>query len=116
MKPDTRIVHSAALFQADRQAADPFVFLTVVSDALRNADVICPFCSVKMISRTGLVAGLCPACFEERCATCGAEVIQENGELAPGLAIGRGGSWKCAKCAGTLPQARTAKRRRKKTP
>jgi hypothetical protein len=84
---------------SNQRFADSFSLLPVAVDALRDPDVNCPFCSVKMISRAGLIAGLCPSCFEERCAKCGAEILLENGEMADGLTVGRGGSWKCAKCA-----------------
>jgi hypothetical protein len=78
---------------------DPFFFLPLVAEALKDTEVSCPFCCVKMINRAGLVRGLCPACFEERCAKCGTKVILENGGLAPGLIVGRAGSWECEKCA-----------------
>jgi hypothetical protein len=54
---------------------------------------------------------LCPSCFEELCAKCGDGVHLPNGELVPGLTVGRGGSWQCAKCAGPRPRKREFKRR-----
>jgi hypothetical protein len=87
------------ILRSNKRFADPFVFLPVAVGALKESKVSCPFCSVKLISRAGLIAGLCPSCFEERCAKCGAEILLENGEIADGLTVGRGGSWKCAKCA-----------------
>lgn len=78
--------------------SEPFAFLPVVVVALNKAEVSCRFCSVKMVSRAGLIRGICPTCFEERCATCGDEVVVRDGELVRGLAVGPGGSWKCAKC------------------
>ena len=90
---------------------EPFCFVPLVVDALKDADVSCPFCSVKMISRTGLIGGLCP-CFEERCAKCGDEILLEDGALARGLTVGRGGSWRCEKCASSRPRRRAIKRSR----
>ena len=79
--------------------SDPFFFLPLVAEALKDSEVSCPFCRVKMISRAGLVRGLCPACFEERCLTCGIKILLDDGGLAPGLTVRFGGSWQCGECA-----------------
>lgn len=92
--------------------SDPFSFLPIVVEALKNARVGCRLCSVKMINRTGLVGWLCPACFEERCSKCGEKVLLGDGSLASGVKVGRGGSWKCAKCAGSRTKRLATKRTR----
>lgn len=86
--------------------SDPFVFLPMMVEALKGSDVSCRFCSVRMVSKVGINGGLCPVCFEERCAKCGEGVLPANGKLAPGLTVGRGGSWKCAKCSASWPKGR----------
>jgi hypothetical protein len=95
--------------RTNHRHSDPFVFLPVVIEALKAADVSCRLCSVRMINRTGLVSNLCPTCFEERCAKCGDEVFLEGGGLAPGVKVARAGSWKCAKCAGSKSRKREVK-------
>lgn len=97
--------------RSNNQFSAPLSFLPLVVDALKDADVSCRHCSVKLISRTGLVGGLCPSCFEERCAKCGENVHLANGELAPGLTVGRGGSWLCVQCAGPRSRKREVKRK-----
>ena len=63
---------------------DPFFFLPLVAEALKDSEVSCRFCCVRMISPAGLVRELCPECFEERCVKCGTEVAIELGRVIPG--------------------------------
>lgn len=92
-----------------RRLPDRFYLLPIAVEALQSSSLSCRHCEVKLLDRKGLIGGMCPSCFEERCAKCGRQVLGQDGEFMPGLTVGRGASWNCAGCATPAARRRAAR-------